>query len=309
MLLLCVCLPTLIGLAARLSWLAELATHFAWQYAIALPVCLVYCLATRRKRLAALAALCLLLNFRQLAPLYSSPTVTPVADTSSTQVDPLRVLTLNVLTANRKFDRVLELIRREDPEVVLLLEVDQPWVDAMAPLEASYPQHRHRVRSDNFGVAFYTRMPTRELQIREFGGGEVPSVVAEIDWQGEPLTIVGAHPLPPMSARQSAMRNNQLAAIGEFVSELPHAAVVLGDLNITPFSPHFRDLLESGDLRDSGRGYGWQPTWAGRFKWLGLPIDHVLYSSDLQVLDRRVGPHVGSDHRPVLVDFKRIGGK
>ena len=35
-----------------------------------------------------------------------------------------------------------------------------------------------------------------------------------------------------------------------------------------------------------------------------VPIDHVLLNSDLIVGGVRVGPHVGSDHRPMLVQLQ-----
>ena len=34
-----------------------------------------------------------------------------------------------------------------------------------------------------------------------------------------------------------------------------------------------------------------------------IPIDHCLYGSGLHVNAKKIGPNVGSDHYPVVVDF------
>jgi endonuclease/exonuclease/phosphatase (EEP) superfamily protein YafD len=79
----------------------------------------------------------------------------------------------------------------------------------------------------------------------------------------------------------------------------------MGDLNATPFSPRFKNLLIDCGLRDSSLGFGITRTWHSEIPLLGLPIDHILVSRDLAVISREVGPKVGSDHRPVMVRVAR----
>ena len=40
---------------------------------------------------------------------------------------------------------------------------------------------------------------------------------------------------------------------------------------------------------------------------LGVPIDHVLTSPELRVHDFRVLDSIGSDHRPIAVEFSLCG--
>jgi endonuclease/exonuclease/phosphatase (EEP) superfamily protein YafD len=79
---------------------------------------------------------------------------------------------------------------------------------------------------------------------------------------------------------------------------------VVGDLNVTPWSPTFRDLLQAPGLVDTARGRGLRGTWPVCLPGMRIPIDHCLVSGDLQVLDRQVGPGVGSDHFPVMADLQ-----
>ena len=81
--------------------------------------------------------------------------------------------------------------------------------------------------------------------------------------------------------------------------------VVLGDLNVTPWSPWFRRLLEAGGLADLAGGPH-RPTWAPAPvpAALGLALDHVLATPGIRLLSRRLGPRLGSDHRPVVVHLE-----
>ncbi len=89
---------------------------------------------------------------------------------------------------------------------------------------------------------------------------------------------------------------------------MPSPKLLIGDLNCGPWSPAFAHLLASG-LRDSEQGFGPQPSWPARkgrvienLSILPLvPIDHVLTSDDVCIINREVGPAMNSDHLPVNV--------
>jgi endonuclease/exonuclease/phosphatase (EEP) superfamily protein YafD len=82
------------------------------------------------------------------------------------------------------------------------------------------------------------------------------------------------------------------------------AAVALGDLNLTPYSPVFPRFLAAAGLRDALDGVRWQPTWQAGFWPLALRIDHVLVSPGLCVEHAEVGAPIGSDHRPVIARLR-----
>ena len=111
--------------------------------------------------------------------------------------------------------------------------------------------------------------------------------------------LMAAHPPAPIAADWSARRHAQLAAIGDLAATEARREIVAGDLNTTPWSHGFRQLVRLRSLRDSGVGRGVQATWNAR-RWVPrIPIDDVVVSPEVRVIDRRVGPDVGSDHRPV----------
>jgi endonuclease/exonuclease/phosphatase (EEP) superfamily protein YafD len=146
-------------------------------------------------------------------------------------------------------------------------------------------------------------VPLDQHEVREFSRDQVPTIVSWLTVEGREMVLVGTHPLPPIGEARSALRNDQLRAIAEFLNQTDARRVLVGDLNTTSWSPHFRELLAAADLVDSRRGFGVQPTWFALGGLLRLPIDHVLVSPEIEVMSRRIGPDIGSDHRPVIVDL------
>jgi endonuclease/exonuclease/phosphatase (EEP) superfamily protein YafD len=100
----------------------------------------------------------------------------------------------------------------------------------------------------------------------------------------------------------------QLSNLARIASEAKGAVMLLGDLNSTSWGSYFHRLIQDGKLTDSRRGYGLQLSFPARKLIFGqllylTPIDHILVSSEISILDRYLGPYVGSDHYPVIIDF------
>ncbi|EMI19506.1 endonuclease/exonuclease/phosphatase [Rhodopirellula maiorica SM1] len=123
---------------------------------------------------------------------------------------------------------------------------------------------------------------------------------------GDPIQLIATHPLPPMQKSTWQDRNRAFAGLAEQVQQQgSQRSIVAGDLNCTPWSYWFRRLREQSGLRESALGHGLHSTWNPTSLPLpGLMIDHVLIGSRINVARHFVGPDIGSDHRPVIVDFR-----
>ncbi|MDB5349967.1 MAG: metal-dependent hydrolase [Planctomycetota bacterium] len=88
-----------------------------------------------------------------------------------------------------------------------------------------------------------------------------------------------------------------LRILGE-TATLP--TVVAGDFNMPPDSPMMHKLRASfpSGFEEVGWGYGY--TRPSRASWIG--IDRILASKGSRFSRCRVGPRVGSDHRPILAE-------
>ncbi|MEE9171911.1 MAG: endonuclease/exonuclease/phosphatase family protein [candidate division NC10 bacterium] len=292
-----VCISTVAGFLGRLWWIFELASHFRAQYFLFLMGSAFLFLLGRKQRAAIIVTVFALVNLSLIVPFYFG--------SSSTHAEgrTFRALLVNLNTSNQAHERLRNFIRSVEPDFMVLLEVNRIWLDELQTLQAVYPFSRASPRDDNFGIALLSRIPFRRAEIRHIGKVGVPVVVAQFKVDGQSLAVIGTHPVPPASRDYSEDRNQQLDELARVVGLQEGQVMVLGDLNITSWSPFFGDLIRTTGLRDSRKGFGLQPTWPTGLPHFWVPIDHCLVSSGIAVHNRRIGPHIGSDHYPVVVDF------
>ena len=289
------CAATALGFLGRFWWFADLFSHFRIQYLIGLAVAGAVMLFGRQLKTATGFFAFAAANLACVAPLYFG------ADANGAASPALRLVLLNVNSDSGDPARVREAIAALDPDVVALKEVNGRWMDALEPLLEEYPHVLAEPREDNFGIALFSKLPLVRPRVAEIGAAGVPSLIASVPAGSVLLDIVATHPLPPYGAEYSALRDEQLARLAEAVDP-SRPVVLLGDLNTTPWNYHFRRLLERSGLRDSARGRGPLLTWPSFCLPLRVPINHILHSPSVTVLRRSIGPDVGSDHFPVMVD-------
>jgi endonuclease/exonuclease/phosphatase (EEP) superfamily protein YafD len=214
----------------------------------------------------------------------------------------LRAMLLNVNERRGDPARVKQVIQEMDPDIVVLVEISPKWIRDLQWLAISHPYSCVRPRDDNFGIGVFSKMPLADCEIVFIGEAHVPSIVATIDTPQGKLCVIATHPLPPGGAEYSRLRNDQLDQLPEHIpTSVP--VMLLGDLNVTPWSSHFRRLLSRTRMIDSSKGRGVQPTWPNNNPFLRIPLDHCLHSSDIFVWSKTIGEDVGSDHYPVFIDF------
>jgi endonuclease/exonuclease/phosphatase (EEP) superfamily protein YafD len=306
----CTCLGlTMLAAALLFGWLAwlhpvfDLASHFQVQYLVAAVAALVVLLATRSWRWSILAVALVALTGARVLPWWLSTTPTETAR-AATAPNALRLLHANVLRRNTQYNEILDLIEREQPDVIVLQEIDEAWMRAISPLRHAYAHAVAGPRSDNFGMAVLSRIEPQRAEVVRIGHAGVPSIECVFEIDGRPLTILATHPVPPVSLRLIDLRDDQLRRMAERMRRTDGRKIIVGDLNVTMWSRPYRELIETTDLRNARRGFGVMPTWpANRPFFMHIPIDHVLVSDGIAVVDCRVGADVGSDHRPIVVDL------
>ncbi len=290
-------------------WFAELAVHFRVQYVAVAILALAVAALARRTRLAVLALALLGLNTAGIAALLAdvaaAPAVIPAG--AGEQRSGLRIATANVLFLSSDHARVRQWVEREDPDVAIFVEATTAWKAGLQPLREQYAYAVETGVTGRRGVLVMSRLPLEPARSL-FGRGEhAIALRTSVTVGGRVISIIAAHatwPLGPGSARARTRDLDRLAAEATKSSRGGTVPLLLaGDLNVSPFSPHFANLLHAAMLR-SAVGSGWLPTWPIQFMPAGIQIDHVLVSAVVQVRGVRRGPAVGSDHLPLVADLQ-----
>ncbi|GAA5504690.1 endonuclease/exonuclease/phosphatase family protein [Novipirellula caenicola] len=288
------------GMFGRWHYLLDLASHLRVQATMGLLGAGIGLVLLRRHRVGGILLVIgggLLIS---LLPFYW-PT-DPVTGTT------YRLMTANVLTRNTNHAAVLRVIAETDPDLVVLQETDAEWTRALElGLRDSYPFRRLLPREDNFGMSVFSKHRWSKCDVVSFSlETQLPSVVMDLALpDGDPIQLIATHPLPPMRPSNWQDRNRTFDAIAEHVKQQGgQRTLVAGDLNCTPWSYWFRRLRKQSGLRNSSNGQGLHSTWnPSSLPLPGLMIDHVLVGAEIEVARHFVGPDIGSDHRPVIVDF------
>jgi endonuclease/exonuclease/phosphatase (EEP) superfamily protein YafD len=295
----CTALLSLLTAVDDLHRLIALFAHFKLLYFVAAILCVVIFLSLRHFKTAGGMFFIALLNSYYLAPWYlAAPR--PELGFEGKQ---FKIIHANVNTANRQYQKVIELINAQEADVFVAQEVNGQWLKMLKPLEIRLPYKIVEPRSDNFGIALYSKYPLNNAQIIYLGRAKVPSISVQLAHAHKPLTIVATHPLPPISAEYFAKRNDQLGRVATYLSTLKTPIILIGDLNITMWTGAYRRLVNDTGLINARQGFGLLPSWPALLPFALIPIDHCLLSKGIEVVDISTGPDVGSDHLPLIVEL------
>lgn len=280
----------------RLGWAFDLFAHWPRQLFLAGLVVALAAGAMRMMRPAAVAAL--VAAFNAAVVLNTSGFALPEqAPQASRQ---LRVVSANVHRSREALMAVTKLAREYRADVVSIYEAPDALKEVdlgllftgmsltVMPSQADdgYKLSKRSLIAANAGAR-------DQVHVTYFEHSN--GVIIRLPFEG--VQIVTTHPPSPGRPQYAYDRNRQLPRTADRL-DTSKPFVVMGDMNTTPWGNIYASVpgTRAGDPRFEGSF----PTFAGP---LGLPIDHIKFGGGLVLTDYRVGPDVGSDHRPLLATF------
>ncbi len=295
---------TLAAFGGSWIWWLDVLANFRAQYVVALAVFGLIIMMSRWRKTGYFVLGVALVNLVVVLPLYiGAPAEARV------EADDIRVMSFNLLSTNEQYSDVIEYIQAVDPDVVFLHEASRPWEVAMESAGMDYQIIRPRSEDLIFGTLVLVRGQDVTAVSHGFASSAPRAVSLDytpFGWN-QPLSVLATHPLAPTDQERADLRDAQLAFAGEWAASKTGAFIVVGDFNATPWSSPFRTLMGSADLLNSQTGFGLQPSFPTTSNLLlRVPIDHLLHSEALEVTGRELGPALGSDHFPLIVDLQTV---
>ena len=221
----------------------------------------------------------------------------------------LKVLTANITFKNDHYDELIDMVRHEDPDILLLIEVDSSWDEGLSSLNEQYDYRVGEVRDEGQGLVLWSRYPLIEEEVKHLVSERRPSVFATLDVPDiGAVRFVGAHPVPPgleeeiesedtEARRDSRERDAELMLIAKHVQVDPdNRWIVTGDFNDVGWSYSTRLFADLSDLKDPRRGRSLLNTYHAEYPWWRYPIDHLFVSDGFQLIDLDRVRVIGSDH-------------
>ena len=286
-------------LVAPLHWLPEIVTHFR-EAGLAVALVASVAVARRRPRLAlalAVVAAC------EVPPLLRYGGANPVAADPGAPAR-LKIVLANVLDPNRDYESLAALIRAERPDIVGLVEVNERWVNGLAAIRREYPYRLESPTGHDGLILWFRSEPIALDPPTTLLAGARPFLRTRFAFAGRTCTLWLAHPNSP----NQRLGLPELDALSRDVAEADGSRIVIGDLNATDAAPEFRNFLHTTGLRDSRLGFGRQASWP-TWSPYRIALDHLFLSDDLAVVSRRLGPEIGSDHLPLIVELAPALGR
>lgn len=275
----------LAGALAPWLWLGDLAVHWSGHAALGLLPALVYW----RHRPGYVVPLALVLMAAFLPGIRSM--MEPRLAMVPAPAKPITVAFANVYDFNHDRSLALQTISGIDAEIVGLAEVSVQ--DRARITSPRWPFQHWEDRDGTLSVALLSVHPILSTTLHDADGAGVLEAVLDIG-QERRLRIIVAHLFSPKNGSATRERNQQLRLVAKLTAADSTPLLLLGDLNISPASPHWRAFInDAGFTRAPGPS---PATWPTSFGWCGIAIDHLL-ARQLGLTGVVTFPIPGSDHR------------
>ena len=235
----------------------------------------------------------------------------------------IRLMTFNTGLSN-DFKNIRELILFENPDIIQFQEVTPQMHDKIKSLKSFFPYNTGLSKpTKQSSSIILSKYPLKNNKIVYYH-----TVLTKVILDETELTIIGTHlpaplnqlllnlyvdmyanytnttklqELPPVNL---GLAIKQMEYLKTLVDNTNQNLILMGDLNMTATSKRFTNFLKDTNLYTyisyKHPTFTW-PTFISSY--LGIQIDHILFSKNFKVIGKKTANHFGSDHRPLIVDL------
>lgn len=223
------------------------------------------------------------------------------------EVHQLKIMISNVFTANDQTQDLIDLVTQRQPDILVTLESDQKWQDALSQIEPDYP-YTVKVPLDNlYGMHLYSKLELIDPKVNYLMIDDIPSIHTQLRLQnGRVIWLYCLHPMPPSptEANKSTTRDAELLMVGRHIKEHEQTAILAGDLNDVAWSKTTRRFQRISGLLDPRIRRHFINTFHADYPFLRWALDHIFHSACFTLIAIERLPYIGSDHFPVMTTLQ-----
>ncbi len=213
---------------------------------------------------------------------------------------------------------LLKFIDREDLDLICFQEGVETEALEQALFDRGWSVHPGRLIFSRFPIVEAFPAPNSRQFGYQIGTGQVHRLVVRLE-DGTPLVVASCHTVSVRKALWAlrggefqrvedllqTQRSNFRNAVLRLFHEIGDRPLLIGgDFNLPPQNPLLISMRERTRNAFAQAGWGFGATWPASSPW--VRIDHIWASRHWQVIRSWVGPDLGSDHRPVLAEFRLV---
>lgn len=235
-------------------------------------------------------------------PLWTKESLT--YDAGRDSGDTVTIVSSNVKMSNDDYQGLSDVIAAEDPDIVILMEVNEKWLEGVRGLTSRYEHVVPVPQDDSYGLLLASRLPLSNVTVRFVLTENVPSIVATVETSGgRKFRLYVVHPEPPVPSRETDGRDGEMSLVAFETRDEGLPVAVTGDLNDVAWSVTTKRFRRISQLLDPRIGRKVFSTFDARFPLVRWPLDHLFHSPEFRVKGMKRLKPCGSDHFPVRFDL------
>jgi endonuclease/exonuclease/phosphatase (EEP) superfamily protein YafD len=218
----------------------------------------------------------------------------------------LSLLISNVYMPNRNVEAYIEIIRRTDPDIILVAEANHWWEQQLRKIEKEHPFTLKYPLENTYGMLLYSRLQLIDAEVKFLVEKDIPSMHSMVAMKsGDLVELHCLHPRPPHPKKSPGTeeRDAELLLVGKTVRKSTYPTIVAGDLNDVAWSYTTKLFQKISGLLDPRIGRGLYNTFHAKYPVLRFPLDHVFHSNHFKLVKLERQAHFGSDHFPIYIQL------
>ena len=214
----------------------------------------------------------------------------------------LRLISFNISYENpvENFKNIREMILSEKPDIVQFQEFSPQMQDKIKTLGSILPYSTELNKPKGpFDSLILSKYPLTNTRV-----DDNHAVITNLILNETEISIVGIHLLTGGTKKNFNNALQQISYLKTIISNTNKNLILLGDLNMTSTSKRFSKFLKETNLYTYTSYKNITSTWPAFMpNFLGIQIDHILFSNNFKMVDKKISNSFGSVHRPLIVEL------